>query len=151
MRKPLSLRGRAIALLARREHSRAELARKLSPHTEDGDDGAEIETLLNDLERRKLLSDQRYAEARAHTLARKFGGARIAHELRIKGVADTTVYRITADLKESEFDRAYAAWSKRFGTAPSDALERAKQQRFLQSRGFSAELIQRVMRAAKEE
>lgn len=146
MRKPLSLRERAIALLARREHSRAELARKLSAHT--GEDGAEIETLLNDLERRKLLSDQRYAEARTHTLARKYGTARIAHELRLQGVAESTIEQLKDNLKDSEFQRAYAAWQKRFGAPPADPLEKAKQLRFLQGRGFSQELIWRVLREA---
>ena len=147
MRKKLTLRERAIGLLARREHSRAELARKLSAHTQDGDDGAEVETLLNDLERRKLLSDQRYAEARAHTLAPKYGRARIVQELRRQGVADATIRPIAAELKDSELERARETWRKRFGQLPQDSAERAKQYRFLQARGFPPELISRLLRS----
>src|SRR5258708_19041558 len=83
MRREPSLRERALRLLARREHSRAELARKLREHTRADDD---LEALLEDLSRHKLLSDERYAESRAHALSRKFGAARIAHELRAKGL-----------------------------------------------------------------
>jgi len=67
-----SLRERALGILARREHTRAELARRLGPHVEDAD---QLEALLDELERRKLLSDARYAEARVHTLSRKYGAA----------------------------------------------------------------------------
>ncbi|MBX6393997.1 MAG: recombination regulator RecX, partial [Burkholderiales bacterium] len=62
--KKLGLRERVVNLLARREHSRAELARKLAPHVEEGDD---LDALLDELAARKLLCDERYAEARAHT------------------------------------------------------------------------------------
>jgi regulatory protein len=146
MKKKLSLRERAIGLLARREHSRAELARKLRAHTEEGKDGAEVETLLNDLERRKLLSDRRYAEARAHSLSSRYGRARIVHELRRQGIADATIAPISAELKGSELARAQAAWHKRFGRLPQDTTERARQFRFLQARGFPAELIFRLLR-----
>ena len=74
-----TLRERALRLLARREHSRAELARKLHPHVVPEDD---LDALLDDLARRRLLSDERYAESRAHALSRKFGAARIAQQLR---------------------------------------------------------------------
>lgn len=150
MKKKLSLRERAIGLLARREHSRAELARKLRAHTEEGDDGAEVETLLNDLERRKLLSDRRYAEARAHSLAPKYGRARIVQELKRQGVADATIAPISAELKGSELDRARETWRKRYGRLPQDQAERAKQFRFLQARGFTPELIFRLLRAEEE-
>src|SRR5262249_25143170 len=78
-----TLRERALRLLARREHSRSELARKLRPHVLPEDD---LDALLDDLSKRKQLSDERYAESRAHALSRKFGAARIAQELRAKGV-----------------------------------------------------------------
>lgn len=139
-----TLRERAIGLLARREHSRAELARKLREHAGEGEN---LGALLDDLERRKLLSDARYAEARAHTLAPRYGTARILQELRMKGVADAT--QVVGVLQASELERACAVWRKRFGTPPETPEERAKQYRFLQSRGFSPEAIQRVIRLAE--
>src|SRR5712692_11280719 len=87
MRREPSLRERALRLLARREHSRAELGRKLAAHARPEDD---LESLLEDLSRRRLLSDERYAESRAHALSRKYGAARIAHELRAKGDRKST-------------------------------------------------------------
>ncbi|MCU0806356.1 MAG: recombination regulator RecX [Burkholderiales bacterium] len=137
-----SLRNRALAILARREHTRAELARKLAPFAEAQ---ADVETLLDDLAARKLLSDERYAEARTATLARKFGAARIEHELRARGVSAPTAERAVRGARETELDRARAAWQKRFGAPAADALEKAKQMRFLQSRGFSFEAIRAVV------
>lgn len=142
MKKTLTLRERALKWLAQREHSRAELARKLSRYAEDPD---EIAPLLDDLTRRKLLSDDRYAEARAHALARKFGVARIEYELRTKGVGAGAIARATQDARASELARAREAWRKRFGMQPTNAAERAKQIRFLQGRGFSFETIRRVV------
>jgi regulatory protein len=142
------LRERAIALLARREHSRAELARRLAPHAEDP---GEIESLLDDLVRRKLLSDDRYADARAHALARKFGGGRIEHELRAKGVDAAVIERVAGAARATELERARAAWRKRFGKPPASAAERAKQIRFLQGRGFSFDAIKQVIAGADDE
>jgi regulatory protein len=139
-----SLRSRAVAILARREHSRAELARKLAPHA--GTPG-EVESVLDDLVARKLLSDDRYADARAGVLARKFGASRIEHELRRQGVDAETVARATAAARDSELDRARDAWRKKFGAAAADAAGRAKQMRFLQGRGFSFDVIRKVVGA----
>lgn len=149
MSKPeRSLAGRAVALLARRDHSRLELARKLAPHA---DSPAELEALLDDLEARQLLSDARYAEARAGALARKFGVSRIEHELRRQGVPDEAVSRATAGVRSTELDRARAAWRKRFGAPAADTTGRAKQMRFLQGRGFSFEVIGKVVEGLPDE
>lgn len=138
-----TLRERAVALLARREHSRAELARKLVRHAESD---AEVEAVLDDLARRKLLSDGRYAAARSDSLARKFGAARVVRELRDKGVEAPALANIEHALKASELERARAVWQKRFGALASNAADRARQMRFLQARGFSFEVIRRVVR-----
>ena len=122
--------------------------RKLAPHA---DDPGEIEPLLDDLARRKLLSDDRYAEARAHTLGRKFGAARIAHELRARGVSAAAIEKVASAARASELDRARAAWTKRFGTPPGNPLERAKQMRFLHGRGFSFDVIRRVVAGAQDD
>jgi regulatory protein len=145
VKKALSLRERAIAHLAQREHSRAELARKLARHA---DDPAEIPPLIDELAGRKLLSDERYAEVRANALARKFGATRIAWELRAKGVGDAAIAQATREVRATELTRAREAWEKRFGRAPRSAAERAKQVRFLQGRGFSFETIRRILRGA---
>lgn len=147
MRK-LSLRARAIGLLARREHSRAELARKLAPHAEEGED---LAALLDELEQRKYLSDERYAEARAHTLARKYGAARIAHDLRMQGVADSIVERVAQEVRATELERAREAWQKRFGRLPQNLRERAQQARFLAGRGFSSETVRTILRGLEED
>jgi regulatory protein len=144
----LSLRGRAVALLARREHSRAELARKLAPHAESRE---EVDALLDDLAARKLLSDERYADARATSLARKFGASRIRNELRRQGVDDETVARATAAAQATEFERAREAWLKRFGEPAPDRAGREKQMRFLQQRGFSFDVIRKVVGGERED
>ncbi len=137
-----SLRERALQLLARREHARTELARKLKPHAESVE---QLAALLDDLVARKLLSDERYAEARFNARGARFGNARLAHELRTQGVADELVGEVLA-AGEDELSRAQQVWQRKFGKAPENAVERARQIRFLMSRGFSGENIRRVLR-----
>lgn len=148
LRDGLSLRERALNLLARREHTRAELQRKLAPHTEDPD---ELATLLDELSRRGWLSDARFAEALVHDKQAKFGSARLAHELRERGVPDALIREQMADLKETELQRARQVWQAKFGALPEDAKARAKQMRFLQSRGFGLDVIGKVLRGTVED
>lgn len=138
MRREPSLRERALRLLARREHSRAELARKLKAHSLPADD---LDALLDDLSRRKLLSDERYAESRAHRLSRKFGAARIAHELRAMGIDEPLADDVLKAARVTEIERAREVWRRKFRVAPRTREERARQMRFLQSRGFSFDAI----------
>jgi len=144
----LTLRERALRLLARREHSRAELARKLRPHLVPEDD---LEAVLDELSKRKQLSDERYAESRAHALSRKFGASRIAQELRAKGVDKSLAEGAAAVARSTELERARSVWTKKFGSAAATREERAKQMRFLQSRGFSFDAIRAVIRGADED
>ena len=148
MKKQPTLRERALRLLARREHSRVELGRKLAAHVGPDDD---LDAVLEDLERRKLLSDERYAESRTHALSRKFGAARIAHELRAKGLDKGLAERAAVAARATEVERARAVWARKFRTAPTTREERAKQMRFLQSRGFSFDAIRAVVRGAGED
>lgn len=148
MKKHPILRERALRLLARREHSRAELGRKLAAHAGPDDD---LETLLEDLQRRKLLSDERYAESRAHALSRKFGAARIAHELRAKGLGKELAARAAETARATEIERARQVWLRKFRNPPESREERARQTRFLQSRGFSFDAIRAVVRGADED
>jgi len=143
-----TLRERAVALLARREHSRAELARKLARHAESD---ADVQAVLDELARRKLLSDDRYAAARGEALARKFGAARVVRELRDKGVAPDALETVAHQLKGSELARAREVWQKRFGAPAGNAAERARQGRFLQARGFPYDVIRRVVRGLDDE
>jgi len=136
------LRMRGIALLARREHSRAELQNKLKRYSEDA---ALIGQVLDQLQAEKLLSDQRFAEGVARVRGARYGSARVAQDLRAKGVSGELASGLIRDLKTSEAERAQAAWQKRFGAVPADAAERAKQMRFLQARGFASEVIHRVV------
>jgi regulatory protein len=148
LKKQATLRERALRLLARREHSRAELARKLRPHVVAEDD---LDALLDDLTRRTQLSEERYAESRANALSRKFGAARIAQELRSKGLDKELAGRAVEAARSTEVERARAVWLRKFRTAPLTREERAKQMRFLQSRGFSFDAIRAVIRGADED
>jgi len=148
MRREPSLRERALRLLARREHSRAELAKKLQVHSRPGDD---LEALLDDLSHRKLLSDERYAESRAHALSRKFGAARIAHELRARGLDKDLADKASKTARATELERAREVWRRKFRSAPKTREERARQMRFLQSRGFSFDAIRAVVTGADED
>jgi regulatory protein len=142
VRKQPTLRERALRLLARREHSRAELAGKLRTYASPDE---ELKTLLEDLSRRRLLSDERYAESRAHALSRKYGAARIAHELRAKGLDKGLAEQTAKAARATEVERAREVWRRKFRVAPRTREERAKQMRFLQSRGFSFDAIRAVV------
>jgi len=148
LKKQRNLRERALGFLARREHSRAELGRKLAAHAGPEDD---LEALLEDLSRRKLVSDERYAESRTHALSRKFGAARIVQELRARGLDKGLAERASAAARVTEIERARAVWLRKFKHPPGSRDERARQMRFLQSRGFSFDAIRAVIRGADEE
>lgn len=141
------LRARALACLARREYSRQELARKLAPHAEEE---AALESLLDDLQARGWLSETRFVEQMIRVRQEKFGSRRIVHELREKGVAEQAIQAALPHLKESELETARAVWARKFGNPPQDAKERAKQMRFLQSRGFGLDVIGKVLRCSED-
>jgi regulatory protein len=155
-KKPeVSLRARALQYLARREYSRAELRGKLLPHAQpDADDGfdsaqaqpVDLDALLDDLTARGWLSDERAATQLLHTKRSRLGTQRITHELRQKGITEELISVALPQLKETELDAAREVWRKKFGTAPQDEKEKAKQVRFLQSRGFGFDVIFQVLR-----
>lgn len=140
----MSLKARALKYLSAREHSRLELARKLSRYAQDGDD---VEALLDTLEAAKLLSQSRFSESLVHRRAARFGNQRILSELQSHGIDGDALAEIKASLAQGEVARAREVWRKKFDHAPADASERAKQMRFLQQRGFSQGAIQGAMRA----
>lgn len=136
MDTPQELKARALRYLVRREHSRDELARKLAPHAESQEI---LEGTLNWLESTNKLSNQRFAEVRAHQLARKYGAARIRQDLKAKGIDD---YPVSA---AGELERARAILARKYRTPPTTPQERAKRARFLQGRGFSGDVIHRLV------
>lgn len=138
----LSLKGRALKLLAQREHSRLELLRKLSPHVEDGDD---LPAILDELEKRGFISVERVVESVIRSKAGRFGTARVLHDLRSKGLDDETVRQASEQLRGSEHARAWAVWQQRFGSPAQTPQERMKQMRFLASRGFGGDVVRKVV------
>ena len=141
------LRARALRLLARREHTRAELARKLAPEAASRD---VLETLLVQLEGRKQLSDERYAEARARQLSRKFGALRVRRELVAKGIERKAAARFAADVEKTDLQRAHLILARKYPTRATAPQERARRARFLQSRGFSPDVIRRALGRSSE-
>jgi regulatory protein len=137
----LSLKGRALRALAAREHSRAELTRKLaSLETEEG----ELAKILDELAAKGFINEQRVADSLAYRRGAKLGTARVVQELKAKGVDADAVAQATTALKATEFERAREVWRKKFGASAADA-DRMKQMRFLASRGFAPDVIRRVV------
>lgn len=104
-----------------------------------------IKVILDDFKQRGWLSDERFAEQVSHARQRKFGSQRIANELRQKGVADDVIANAIESAKTNDLDNARAIWQKKYGQAPKDKNEWAKQARFLQGRGFGFDIIKRVI------
>ncbi|MCU0775146.1 MAG: recombination regulator RecX [Ideonella sp.] len=144
-RPPPALRARALAWLARREHSRAELARKLLPVAQAEGCEHEVAPLLDWLQAQRYLSDERFVESRVNARASRLGLRRISAELRQHGVDLPPATRDA--LAATEAERARAVWSRRFGAPSTDPRERARQARFLLARGFDAETVRRLVAA----
>lgn len=151
----------AVAQLARREHSRAELRAKLlrklradasSANSADVADpsatASRVDKVLDDLQAKGLLSDTRFAAALARTRSERFGTARIRYEMREHELPDELVRATVEKLRSTEEQRARDLWKRRFGREATDAAERAKQMRFLAQRGFSASVVMKVVRSA---
>jgi regulatory protein len=145
-RPRISLKARALRYLSAREHSRLELARKLTRHLQDGDD---LNQLLDWLVAQKFLSDSRFAESLVNRRAARYGSSRILSELQSHGLGDEAVSTLRISLLEEENERAFQVWEKKFGVAATSHEERAKQMRFLQQRGFSNSAIQYVIKRAR--
>ena len=137
-----SLKGRALRLLSQREHSRTELERKLAPHEEVP---GELAKALDELQARDFINDGRAVDSVVNRRSGKLGSARIQQELAAKGLSGEAVAEAMANLKDSELSRAKEVWRKKFGSAPQDPQEKAKQMRFLLSRGFPSEVVRRTV------
>ena len=141
----LSLKGRALRYLSGRAHSRAELRRKLAPFEEEP---GTLEAVLDELTEKDFISDARYVDSVLNRRSGRLGGARIRQELQQRGVAAEAVTEAVARLRDTELPRALEVWGRRFDHPPADAAERGKQTRFLMARGFSGEVVRKVLAAA---
>ena len=141
----LSLKGRALRLLSQREHSRAELTTKLARHVQDGED---LQALLDDLQAKDFITETRVLESVLHRRASRLGGTRIRQELQAKGLDSEAIQAAVARLKDSELDRARGVWARKFAQPPQTPQENAKQTRFLLTRGFSGDVVRRVLRGS---
>jgi regulatory protein len=146
----LSLKGRALRHLAAREHSRAELQRKLAAHLPKDADPEMLARVLDELAAKGLISEARVAESVLNRRAARLGSARVLGELRAKGLSDEVMTGCAEQLRATELARARQVWQARFGEPPHNAAERARQMRFLASRGFSGEVIRRTLAATTD-
>jgi regulatory protein len=144
----LSLKGRALRLLGGREHSRAELERKLAGHE---DAPGQLRVVLDELQAKGFISDDRVVESVLNRRAAKLGAGRIRQELQAKGLDAERVAQAVAGLRATEADRAREVWQRKFGQPPADAHERARQTRFLAARGFGGEAIRKALGGAGDD
>ena len=142
---PPSLKGRALRYLAAREHSRAELLRKLAPHAQER---SEIEQVLDDLQAKGFLSEERVAASVLRQRAARLGDRRLRQELHTKGLDAQTVAQALELLRGTEPARAREVWQRKFGQPATDPAGRARQMRFLLTRGFAMDVVRRVVQGA---
>ena len=143
-----SLKGRALRLLSGREYSRLELERKLVKFEEEP---GSLAVALDDLQAKGFISEQRVLESVVNRRASKLGASRIKQELQGKGLDPQAVADAVNALRATEVARARDVWQRKFGQAPEDAGQRAKQMRFLAGRGFAGDTIRRVVAGADDD
>jgi len=135
-------------MLARREYSRAELALRLAAK---GGARDEVERILDELAALGYLSDARFAHAMVTQKAGRFSRRAIVESLKSAGVSTTAADDALAEHTLADDEALAALWRRRFGRAPADDREKARQVRFLQSRGFSLAAILRLLRDPPDE
>ncbi len=138
-----TLKARALKLLASREHSRHELTQKLKTHAATA---TELSDVLDALDAKGFINEQRVADSLVHRRGPKLGVARVAHELRSKGLDADMVRESTAQLRSTELARAAQVWARKFSEVATNSADRSKQMRFLISRGFSLAVVGRVIK-----
>jgi regulatory protein len=144
----ISLKGRALRLLAGREHSRAELEKKLRPHEAEP---GELQRALDELQAKGFIDEQRVVDSVLNRRAARLGAGRVKQELQAKGISAEAVAEAVGNLRDTELDRAREVWRKKFGEPATDPAGRAKQMRFLASRGFGTEAIRRVVQGGEDD
>lgn len=148
MKPKSSLKARALRYLSIREYSRKELAQKLVPYANDGDD---LTALLQWLQDQGFLSEERFVDAYVRRRSVRYGSMRILRELQNHNLDESVLRRVQSEMQNDEFERAQRIWQKKFGCQPLDVHEKARQIRFLQQRGFSVDIIRQVMSRKEEE
>jgi regulatory protein len=146
MKKPkpeltqVELRRAAVDLLSRRDHSRRELTRKLSPKAADPED---VDRVLDDLAERDWQSDERFAESFLNSRCHRYGPLRLQQELREKGLNSEQIQAAIANLATDWFELAaeFAQRKCSGGLERNDVRERARLYRFLAYRGFNGDQI----------
>lgn len=141
---------RALALLARREHSRQELRQKLLSSFPNQQ--VLINQVLAKLEQEAYQSDKRFAEAyvRARRI-RGIGSQRLRQELRIRGIEDHLLENtLSSNSDEENLQHILHVWQKKFASLPTDAKEKLRQVRFLLYRGFRQQDVERLFLYLKE-
>jgi regulatory protein len=149
-----SLKGRALRYLSQREHSRAELERKLARFAEaqpDASASEQIAQALDELAARGFQSEDRVAASVLHSQGTRYGQRRLRQTLQAKGLAPELVSATLQTAQSTELERAQAVWRKKFGAPAADAAGRAKQARFLAARGFDGEVVRRVVAGLDDE
>ena len=136
-------RAHAIRFLARREHSRLELRRKLGSR---GHDAGVVEKVLVELARAGLQSDARFAEGYVRSaIGRGQGPVKIRATLRARGI-NAEGANDALDTNADWPRLARAALAKRFGAQPpTDRAAWARQARFLAGRGYPADIVSRAI------
>ena len=167
-----SLKGKALQWLAQREHSRAELQAKLlrhaakahskaaqttapaapdlAPENDGPGEQADITRVLDELAAAGLQSDSRAAASLARTKCSRYGVHRLKQQLKAKGLDAELVAQTVGIARETELERAREIWRRRYGEPAQDLAQRARQVRFLISRGFDSELVRRVVGGAAD-
>ncbi|QPT39902.1 Regulatory protein recX [Oligella ureolytica] len=171
----VNLLAKAVAILSRRECSEKELRQRLQRYT---DDMGAINAVVSRLQRENWQSDERFVESFVQSREQRWGNQKIFHALSQHDLDSEQLSELKEELKDSEYQRAREVWIRRFGdkygvslydteTSGDDeflseteqqsfeeqAKEKAKQLRFLASRGFSADVVYKVVnsRGAPEE
>ena len=144
----VSLKGRALRLLSQREHSRSELERKLAAYEQAP---GELAQVLNDLQARDFINEGRVIDSVMHRRSGKLGATRIKQELASKGLSGEAVTEALAGLRETEYSRALEVWRKKFDRPTTDPNDRAKQMRFLLTRGFSSDVVRKIVQGAADD
>ncbi|MFN5803011.1 MAG: recombination regulator RecX, partial [Burkholderiales bacterium] len=125
-----------------REHSHAELERKLAPHAESMEQLAQV---MQQLQAEGWLSNERFVQSLVRRRAPKLGVARIKLELLQHHLTPEQTRTELEHLKQTEYERALALWRRKYEQPAQTDQERARQARFLAGRGFAAEVIRRLL------
>ena len=157
-----SLKARALRLLSLREYSRKSLAAKLAEsesrwaklggeqlEQNSESTSVQIAAVLDDFEARGWLSDERFAEALVRKQSERYGTHKIANELKRAGVDGAQSAALLQSLRESEYQRAYELWNRKYGLVAQEQKERARQYRYLASKGFSSDVVVKVIDGQK--